>query len=149
MRKHHVAILAAIVFAIAGFASAQQAYFNPEIGNGKWSAAQPPVSPAYTQAGYFNPEIGNVPPDQAIAMTREHDGRTGKLDIIKGVKLGETVLKPGAYMVRHVDTRASRTSWNFRKWWRTTTVAETRLSPKSAGTTAQLGIRGEKAVHLF
>jgi hypothetical protein len=174
MRKHHIAIVAAIMFAFAGFAAAQQTYFNPEIGNGKWAASQPAVSPAYAQTGLFNPEIGNVSPDQPVAGTHEQDGRTGKLDINKAVQLGGTVLKPGEYMVRHVNTGKTHFV-EFSKQVENdnapegtsvyenkvvarvhctmqpvnTPVAETGLSPKSAGTTAQLAIRGEKTVHLF
>lgn len=39
-------------------------YFNVEIGNGEWSAVEPPLSAAYTETGYFNAEIGNVPQPQ-------------------------------------------------------------------------------------
>lgn len=173
--NYYVAALAVIILGLAGFAYAQQGYFNAEEGNGKWGA-QPPVSPAYTQYEYFNPEIGNVPPAAAFSAPalHQHDGTAGKLKVEAPIKLGEANLKPGEYIVRHVDTGKEHfvefaqvvendfapegtsvyelktvAKANCTMEALNSTVARTELLPKTAGTTARLEIRGEKVEHLF
>ena len=60
-------VIAITLLATSGM-QAQQANFNPELGNGRWSAAEPPVSPAYAENGYFNAEIGNTPQLEPFAL---------------------------------------------------------------------------------
>jgi len=167
--------MAAVVLGMTGFASARQNYFNSEIGNGKWAAVQPAVSPANTQHEYFNPEIGNVPPPEAFAAPaiHRHAGTTAKLEIADPSKLAEVTLKAGEYFVQHVDTgkehfvefsqvvendyapegtsvyeRQVVARANCTLEPLNSIVARTELLPKD-GMTARLEIRGEKAEHLF
>lgn len=176
MKHNYLFILMAAILGISGVASAQQNYFNPEIGNGRWAALQSPVSPAYTQQQYFNSETGNVPPPEAFmaAAIHRHAGATGKLEIANPTKLADASLKAGEYFVQHVDTGKEHfvefsqvvendyapegTSVYERQVVArvnctlepvNAVVARTELLPKTAGTTARLEIRGEQAVHLF
>lgn len=171
----YLAALATIILAISGFAYAQQGYFNPEEGNGKWGE-QPAVSPADTQYGYFNAELGNAPQPGAFKapVIHRHVGTTGKLEIAAPTKLGEATLKAGEYFVQHVDTgkghfvefsqvvendyapegqsvyeRRVVASVNCTRDPLNTILARTELLPKTDRTTARLEIRGEKAIHLF
>lgn len=177
--KHNyfLAVMAAMVLGITGLAYAQQGYFNPEEGNGKWGA-EPPVSPAYTGYEYFNAEIGNsaplnVPRDSVLAV-HEHAGKSDTLKIAGATDLGGVVLQPGKYDVRHIDSgkehfvefaQTIRNDYapegmtvyeqkvvarvNCTREPLDSTVARTELLPKTDGTTAHLEIRGEKVVHLF
>ncbi len=173
-RNSYLAILAAMVLALAGFAFAQDGYFNPEIGNGKWSAAQVPVSPAYAQSEYFNPEIGNSPQAPSAVTVQRHAGQPGNLDITTATNLNGVTLKPGEYTVRHVDNGKEHfvefsimaendfapegmTPYQPKVVARVNCTRKplnavsqrTELLPKTAGTTARLEIRGEKVMHLF
>jgi hypothetical protein len=62
-----IGLAIAITLLAAPALNAQQT-FNSELGNGRWSAVEPPLSAAYTESGYFNPEIGNVPQSEPFAM---------------------------------------------------------------------------------
>src|SRR5450759_4488659 len=103
--NYFLATMAAIILGLTGFAYGQQGNFNAEKGNGRWGA-KPLVSPAYTQYAYLNAEVGNVPPPAAFTAPaiNRYAGTTGKLEIAGPTNLGEVTLKPGEYLVRHIDT---------------------------------------------
>lgn len=107
-RTYVLAVIAAIVLGLTGLAYAQQGYFNAEEGNGKWSAVEPPVSPADAHYEYFNAEIANsaplsVPP-VAVMAVHEHAGKSDTLKIAETANLGGVALQPGKYDVRHIDS---------------------------------------------
>ena len=82
---------------------AQERYFNAEIGNGQWSAVEPPVSPADTQHAYFNAEIGNLPApgesNEVAAAAPEHTVKIGNLKLAAATLTGGVILQPGTYEV--------------------------------------------------
>ncbi len=175
--KYKGLAIASILLGMASFASAQQSTFNPELGNGRWSAVQPAISPAYTQGTYFNAEIGNAPaimPHGSASATNAGAGPTGKLDLASSVRLGKILLTAGNYRVRHINSMPA----HFVEFSRivendyapegqsvyqrqvvarvdctmqpsSSVFAHTVLEPKNDGATARLEIAGEKAVHLF
>jgi hypothetical protein len=174
--RHSLYAIAAMILGIASFASAQSQYFNPEVGNGKWSAVQPAASLSYTGYQYFNPEIGNVPQAQPFSApaSHSHEVASGKLEIATPTKVGAVSLNAGNYLVRHIDTGKQHFvefsqvvendfvsegispyeshvvgRVNCTREALKVAVARTELLPRTDGTRARLEIRGEKAVHLF
>jgi hypothetical protein len=84
---------------------AQDDYFNPEIGNGRYSAVEPPVSPAVNDGSYFNAESGNWPAiDEFVRQgPAEHTIRAGKLQLPAAIMLGDVVLPAGKYSFRQIQ----------------------------------------------
>ncbi len=96
-----LAIIATLLSATGLYA--QQASFNPEIGNGRWAAIAPPISAAVNDGGYFNPEIGNAPAISAAFERQsppEHTLTTGKLRLHDAITLADVVLPAGDYEFR-------------------------------------------------
>lgn len=104
----------------------------------------------------------------------EHAGKTGKLKLRAAVKLGDVVLQPGDYEVRHINSAkghfvefaqvvendyvpeglsvyerqvVARVNCTLEPL--NAVVAQTELLPKTDGTMARLEIRGEKVMHMF
>lgn len=174
--RYYLPVLAAIILGLAGLGYAQQAGFSYEAGNGWSSTAQPPVSPDNNARDNFGYELGNVPAatDFSRPVIHRHFGKTGKLEIETPLKIGEVTLKPGKYLVRHVDNgeehyvefsqiitlqyppeavspyqREVVAQANCTREPLNSVVARTELEPGAPGAMARLEIRGEKAVHLF
>ena len=147
----YLAALATIILAISGFAYAQQEY--------------------YDDSGVHYLETAQVTSTPAM---HEHAGKTGKLKLRTAMKLGDVVLQPGNYEVRHIDTGKEHfvefsqmvesdfvpegispyqeqvvARVNCTRDPLNTIMARTELLPKTDRTTARLEIRGEKAIHLF
>jgi hypothetical protein len=149
--KYFLALMAAIVLGITGFAYAQQEYYDD------------------SGVHYLQPaQVTSTP-----AM-HEHAGKTGKLKLRAAMELGDVLLQPGNYEVRHIDTgkehfvefsQIVNTKYtvegmspyesqvvarvNCTREPLDSTVARTELLPETDGTTARLEIRGEKVEHLF
>ena len=149
--NYYLAALATIMLAMAGLAYAQQQY--------------------YDDSGVHYLETAQV---TSTPVIHEHAGKTGKLKIATPANLGGVTLKPGEYLVRHIDAGTGHfvefsqmvesevvpegmspyqeqviARVNCTREPLDTEVARTELLPKIDGTTARLEIRGEKAEHLF
>jgi hypothetical protein len=105
MTSMTLALAAALLAAPAVYA--QQENFNPESGNGRWSAVEPPVSLADTQRAYFNAEIGNVPApgesNEFAAAASEQTVKISNLKLAAAMLIGGAILQPGKYEVWRVN----------------------------------------------
>jgi hypothetical protein len=95
-----LALAMALLAAPAAHAQ-EEGYFNFELGNGRWSAAEPPVSPAYSDRAYFNPEASTVgvPESELASAAPEHTEKIGNLKLAAATLYGDVVLQPGRYEV--------------------------------------------------
>ncbi|MBZ5510290.1 MAG: hypothetical protein LAN70_03895 [Acidobacteriia bacterium] len=149
--NYYLAALATIILAMAGLAYAQQEY--------------------YDDSGVHYLETAQV---TSTPVIHEHAGKTGKLKIATPANLGGVTLKPGEYLVRHIDAGKEHfvefsqmvdsnfvpegmspyqeqviARVNCTREPLNTVVARTELTPKTNGTMASLEIRGEKVGHRF
>jgi hypothetical protein len=108
-----IATLTLVTFAVAmamlaaPTVYAQEESFNAEIGNGRWSAVEPPVSLADTQPAEFNAEIGNLPAsgerNELAASAPEQTVKIGNLKLAAATLTGGVILQPGEYEVWKVN----------------------------------------------
>ena len=84
---------------------AQEDYFNPEIGNGRYAAVEPPLSPAVNDGSYFNAETGNLPAINEFVRQglAEHTIRAGMTRLTVPTMLGVAVLPAGKYRFRQLQ----------------------------------------------
>ncbi len=183
--RYYLPVLAVLLLALAGLGFAQDDYYDDsgyhQLPTFKWES--PEIQPqadtnAVRDPGvYYNDSgIQHVPTFkwESTPAFYEHAGKTGNLKLGAAVKLGGTLLQPGDYEVRHVNTPKGHyvefsqmvdndivldgmspykeqvvARVNCIREPLNTVVARTELEPDTAGTLARLEIRGEKVVHLF
>ncbi len=78
---------------------AQDAYFNPELGNGRWAAVEPPVSPAVNDGSYFNAETGVLPAIDTFVRqgSAEHTIRAAKTRFANPTLISDILVPAGNY----------------------------------------------------
>jgi hypothetical protein len=177
--RYFIPVLAALILAIAGLAFAQDEWFDDggyhQAVN--WSSIKPvPDTNSVREPDVIYDDSGmhRLPEFQFASIPSYDAGRMGDLKLKSAVKLGGVVLQPGDYQVRHVNNGKTHyvefsqivetgieqegmspyqeqvvARVKCMREPQSTLVARTELRPKTAGTTARLEIRGEKAVHLF
>ena len=101
-----VGLAIAVSLLSASGAYAQEQHFNPEIGNGQWSAVEPPVSTTQAELGYFNPEVGNVPqPDPVTLRGKGEEVAMTSGEFIQETQIVEDDYAPEGQSVYLVVTR--------------------------------------------
>ncbi|MBZ5569112.1 MAG: hypothetical protein LAN64_14835 [Acidobacteriia bacterium] len=179
--RYYLPVLAVLILALAGLSFAQDEWYDDSGYHSSNSVSVEPVADTNSvfdsDVYYTDSGIQRLPAPFKFDSTpafHQHAGKTGNVKLRAAIRLGGSVLQPGVYEVRHMDTSTGHyvefsrivendsvpegmspyqeqvvARVNCTREPLNTVVARTELLPQSASTMAQLEIRGEKAVHLF